>query len=107
MFKQLIYYRFTSMSKLTFGETFATTLAMLLAVTVTPKSPTASIKTYSIPAQANVLTTLSVQQLTNTEWLLEDLSGRGVLAGVQTTLRFNELNRISEQGGCNRYNAQA
>jgi heat shock protein HslJ len=41
--------------------------------------------------------------LANTEWLLEDLGGTGVVDRIQTTLRFDATNRISGQGGCNRY----
>ncbi|MBW4441544.1 MAG: META domain-containing protein [Plectolyngbya sp. WJT66-NPBG17] len=43
------------------------------------------------------------QQLLNTEWLLEDLGGTGVVDRVQTTIRFNDSNRLTGQGGCNRY----
>lgn len=43
----------------------------------------------------------------NTEWLLEDLGGSGVIDNLQTTLRFDSGDRISGQGGCNRYNAPA
>ncbi len=39
----------------------------------------------------------------NTEWLLEDLGGKGVIDNLQTTLRFNGTNQISGTGGCNRY----
>ncbi|UBF27651.1 META domain-containing protein [Kovacikia minuta CCNUW1] len=43
------------------------------------------------------------EQLMNTEWLLEDLGGAGVIDNLQTTLRFDGNNRIGGQGGCNRY----
>jgi heat shock protein HslJ len=42
-------------------------------------------------------------RLVNTEWLLEDLGGTGVVDRIQTTLRFDATHRISGQGGCNRY----
>ncbi|GAP97004.1 META domain-containing protein [Leptolyngbya sp. NIES-2104] len=44
--------------------------------------------------------------LTNTEWLLEDLSGTGVLDRAQTTLRFDSTNRLTGRGGCNQYFAE-
>jgi len=43
----------------------------------------------------------------NTEWLLEDLGGKGVIDNLQTTLRFNGANQISGMGGCNRYFSSA
>ncbi|MBW4582697.1 MAG: META domain-containing protein [Tildeniella nuda ZEHNDER 1965/U140] len=43
--------------------------------------------------------------LLNTEWLLEDLGGSGVIDNLQTTLSFDSGDRLSGQGGCNRYNA--
>jgi heat shock protein HslJ len=45
--------------------------------------------------------------LVGTEWLLEDLGGRGVLDNAQTTLSFPEAGRIAGSGGCNRYTASA
>jgi|GEM_PF-1092099 len=42
-------------------------------------------------------------QLIGTEWLLEDLGGKGVMDNVQTTLKFFDDNRIGGSGGCNNY----
>jgi len=43
-------------------------------------------------------------RLQQTEWILEDLNGTGVMDQVQTTLQFDEEgDRISGSGGCNRY----
>ena len=36
-------------------------------------------------------------------WLLEDMGGRGVVDGVQTTMIFGSEGRVSGTGGCNRY----
>jgi heat shock protein HslJ len=36
-------------------------------------------------------------------WLLEDLAGRGVVDGVQTTIAFEADGRVSGSGGCNRF----
>ncbi|BAU14190.1 hypothetical protein LEP3755_47350 [Leptolyngbya sp. NIES-3755] len=44
--------------------------------------------------------------LENTAWLLEDLSGTGVLDRAQTTLQFDQSNRLTGRGGCNRYFAE-
>ncbi|MGG6293377.1 META domain-containing protein [Leptolyngbya sp. AN02str] len=48
-------------------------------------------------------TSLTMNELIDTEWLLEDLNGTGVLDNVQTTLRFAASDRIVGRGGCNRY----
>lgn len=49
----------------------------------------------------------SQPQFANTEWVLEDLNGTGVVDNLQTTLRFEGRDRLSGQGVCNRYTAQA
>jgi heat shock protein HslJ len=36
-----------------------------------------------------------------TQWLLEDLAGRGVLDRLQSTLRFAQTDRVSGRAGCN------
>ncbi|MBV9385220.1 MAG: META domain-containing protein [Chroococcidiopsidaceae cyanobacterium CP_BM_ER_R8_30] len=112
------------MSNPTFGEKFMTYLVVLLAVAVTSKSSTNFEKSYSaidrvtasraVALQAELVVqssskpmTISAQQLMNTAWLLESLDGTSVLKGVQTTIRFNGMNHISGQGGCNFYNAKA
>lgn len=43
------------------------------------------------------------EQLKGTKWLLQDLNGRGVMDNLQTTLEFDESNRLGGNGGCNRY----
>jgi heat shock protein HslJ len=53
------------------------------------------------------------QQLANTEWLLEDLNGKGVIDNLQSTIQFmpnsesdsKTIGHIAGNGGCNRYNA--
>ncbi|MBI4784448.1 MAG: META domain-containing protein [Oscillatoriophycideae cyanobacterium NC_groundwater_1537_Pr4_S-0.65um_50_18] len=75
---------------------------------------------YFTASQAPAFPALSIAQMTdtpitqplsdrlvNTEWLLEDLAGAGVIDNLQTTLRFDETHRISGYGGCNRYRATA
>ncbi|AFY75335.1 heat shock protein [Synechococcus sp. PCC 7502] len=49
-------------------------------------------------------------QLVNTEWLLEDLNGAGVIDNLQSTLKFTQAGtssqntgQITGMGGCNRY----
>lgn len=39
----------------------------------------------------------------NTEWLLEDLSGNGVVAHIRATLAFPEAGRLAGNGSCNRF----
>jgi heat shock protein HslJ len=41
--------------------------------------------------------------LSNSEWLLEDLSGSGVLDNVQATLTFPETGKVAGNGSCNRF----
>ncbi len=41
--------------------------------------------------------------LSNTEWRLEDLSGKGVLDQVQATLTFPETGKVEGNGSCNRF----
>ncbi|NJN88162.1 MAG: META domain-containing protein [Leptolyngbyaceae cyanobacterium SL_7_1] len=47
-----------------------------------------------------------IDQLANTEWLLEDLTGTPTTTDAQTTLRFDGTSGVSGRGGCNRYRAQ-
>jgi heat shock protein HslJ len=52
-------------------------------------------------------------QLVNTEWLLEDLNGKGVIDNIQSTIKFmpnseaesKSTGQVNGTGGCNRYNA--
>ncbi|MGV0023939.1 META domain-containing protein [Phormidesmis priestleyi] len=57
---------------------------------------------YKVQPQLTLMSSLN-DQLLNTEWLLEDLGGSGVVDRLQTTLRFDQANRITGSGGCNRY----
>ncbi|WP_066268148.1 META domain-containing protein [Hydrogenophaga palleronii] len=41
--------------------------------------------------------------LVGSEWLLEDLGGRGVLDRVQATLAFPEAGRVAGNSSCNRF----
>jgi len=41
--------------------------------------------------------------LLKTEWLLEDLAGKGVLDRVQATLAFPGPNKVAGKGSCNRF----
>lgn len=47
--------------------------------------------------------TIAKSMLVGTEWLVEDISGLGVIDNEQTTLRFEEEGRVSGITGCNRY----
>ena len=44
-----------------------------------------------------------VNELTGTDWGLEEIDGRGVVDNVQSTIRFENNDRITGWGGCNRY----
>jgi heat shock protein HslJ len=41
--------------------------------------------------------------LIGSEWLLEDLSGSGVMDGIQATITFPEAGKIAGNGSCNRF----
>jgi len=45
--------------------------------------------------------TAAVAPMLGTRWLLEDLSGRGVLDRLQSTLELIEPGRVSGRAGCN------
>jgi len=46
---------------------------------------------------------LSASDLVGTEWLLEDLGGRGVVDDAQSTIAFQAGGKVTGNGGCNRY----
>lgn len=75
-------------------------------VTPKPNQPDLRVtRAYQVQPQLTLVSTMK-EELVNTEWLLEDLSGTGVIDRVRTTIRFDGLTRISGQGGCNQYSAQ-
>jgi len=41
--------------------------------------------------------------IVGTEWVLEDLCGRGVVGEVQPTIAFPKAGKVAGNGGCNRY----
>ena len=45
----------------------------------------------------------STPSLLDTEWLLEDLGGKGVLDRIQATLAFPAPNKAAGNGSCNRF----
>ncbi len=47
--------------------------------------------------------TVDTNTLIGTEWVLEDLGGRGVQDRVQSTIIFEAKDRVVGWGGCNRY----
>lgn len=42
--------------------------------------------------------------LSGTNWLVEDVAGRGVVENSQATIRFDEGGRVSGSTGCNLFN---
>lgn len=48
----------------------------------------------------------TAQSLVGTRWLLEDLSGRGVIDRLQSTLAFPEPGRVAGVAGCNSFTGQ-
>ncbi|MEO8601720.1 MAG: META domain-containing protein [bacterium] len=45
--------------------------------------------------------------LVGTQWVAEDISDRGVVDSVQSTLHVDSTSKVSGSGGCNRYNGAA
>jgi putative lipoprotein len=43
-------------------------------------------------------------KLSGTNWLVEDIAGRGVVKNSQASIRFDEGGRASGNTGCNRFN---
>jgi len=41
--------------------------------------------------------------LADTQWLAEDIGGRGVMDMAQSTVQFDKQGRAAGNGGCNRY----
>ena len=59
---------------------------------------------FTIPACSHTgISSVDLDTLSGTEWVLEDLSGRGVADRVQSTIIFKAKHRIVGWGGCNRY----
>ena len=59
---------------------------------------------FMIPACSHTgSSSVDVNTLSGTEWVLEDLSGRAVADRVQSTILFQSNDRIVGWGGCNRY----
>ncbi len=52
--------------------------------------------------EAEVEPTMS-ELLTGSNWLAEDIAGRGVMDKLQSTLMFQADDRVSGTGGCNRF----
>jgi len=46
-------------------------------------------------------------ELTDTEWWVEDINGKGVIDRSHTTLQFLEQGRVAGDTGCNRYQGSA
>lgn len=77
---------------------------------IQPNRATTSYNVQSVATcdqQAKSSAPMSVE-LANTEWLLEDLGGAGVINNSQKpTLRFIGVERTAGQGGCNSYSANS
>lgn len=46
---------------------------------------------------------LNLASLEDTQWLLEDLNGHGVIDNARTTLIFKKDNKMGGNGGCNQW----
>jgi len=72
--------------------------AMLAACTA-DKTPTQSA---APPAAANAAPTAPVN-LTGTQWSLEELGGKPVIADSRATMTFPEAGKVAGNGSCNRF----
>ena len=59
----------------------------------------AGCQTQAVPFDKAAMS--SEATVAGTQWLLEDLAGRGVLDRLQSTLAFAETGRVSGRAGCN------
>lgn len=50
---------------------------------------------------------ISPRSLLGAPWLLEDLTGRGVIDNSHVTLQFLADDKVAGSGGCNRYSGSA
>jgi heat shock protein HslJ len=55
------------------------------------------------PVQATALPAASPAKLTGTQWSLEDLAGKPVIANSRATLTFPEDGKVAGNGSCNRF----
>jgi len=76
---------------------------------IQPNRSTTAYEVKRVPAcRQKSISLVQVSELTNTEWLLEDLGGTSVNiinSPQKPTLRFVNTERIGGQGGCNFYSA--
>ncbi|MBW4469809.1 MAG: META domain-containing protein [Stenomitos rutilans HA7619-LM2] len=90
-----------------------TGLTMLLGVSIgiaglnAAIAPVEAVQMDAIAQTDGAMIKPSQPPFADAEWLLEDLNGTGVVDNLQTTLQFDGRDRLSGQGGCNRYMAQA
>lgn len=73
---------------------------LIFAFLVTVLAASACAPVVPQPAPSAVPLARSLQ---GTQWLLEDLSGRGVVDRLQSTLTFPETGRVSGMAGCNNF----
>lgn len=80
----------------------------LLQVKPNPQTTSYTVKAVAACSQQSQNPTQVGKQLADTEWVLKDLGGAGVIDNLQKpTLRFTGTDRIEGQGGCNSYSAQS
>jgi putative lipoprotein len=75
------------------------TAGMALALLACLQNPGEKTVTTPETEGKSVKTTLS-----GTNWLVEDIAGRGVVKNSQASIRFDEGGRASGSTGCNRFN---
>lgn len=82
--------------------------SQLLQVKPNPQTTSYTVKAVAACSQQSQNPTQVGKQLADTEWVLKDLGGAGVIDNLQKpTLRFTGTDRIEGQGGCNSYSAQS
>ena len=65
--------------------------------------PTALLSALLLSACATQATKDVAPQLLKTQWLLEDLGGKGVVDRAQATLAFPAENKVAGNASCNRF----
>jgi len=82
--------------------------SQLLRIKPNPQTTSYTVKAVATCPQPSQPPAQAGEQLADTEWVLKDLGGNGVVDSPQSpTLRFIGTNRIEGQGGCNSYSTQS
>lgn len=75
----------------------------LLSCVSQHKPATAAAPVAATAAAGEAAKKAETLDLVGTDWVLEDLAGRGIVSNVHATLSFPEAGKIAGNGSCNRF----